>query len=74
MPQSSVRPPPCPEAPRGRGRPAMPAGAVRNDTLRIRVSAQELAAVQACADHAGLPLSTWVRQVMLAPSGVRLRA
>jgi predicted HicB family RNase H-like nuclease len=45
----------------------------RSETLRVRVSADERAAIEAEAAEAGETLSEWLRERLLSERGVRAR-
>lgn len=50
----------------GRGRPAMPPAERRSVTLRIRLTASELAEFSAAASAADAPLHIWARETLRA--------
>lgn len=43
---------------------------VKDDVVRMRISADQKAALQAAAERDGLELSQWLRQVALRAAGV----
>lgn len=48
------------------GRPKLPAGEGKRTHLIVRLSAEEKAAIEAAAEHAGASVSAWVREALLA--------
>lgn len=57
-----------------RRRTASPTKSVKDEIVRMRVSAEQKAALQAAADRDGLELSQWLRQLALRAAGLLSRA
>jgi len=54
-----------PKGPPKRGRPAMPPGEARTETLTLKVSTLDLEALERAAKRAGQPLRGWMRAALL---------
>jgi uncharacterized protein (DUF1778 family) len=52
--------------PKKAGRPLLPKGSAKGEMLRIRVTADELAAIEAAAKAKGQTRSEWMRGKLLA--------
>ena len=50
---------------RGPGRPAFDDGTAKTGVFAIRLSAEERAAIDAAAAHAGIPVTQWARESLL---------
>jgi predicted HicB family RNase H-like nuclease len=47
------------------GRPKLPAGAAKSETIRTRFSPEEHGRIEKAAQHEGMSVSDWVRKVLL---------
>lgn len=51
---------------RGPGRPAFADGTARTTVFSLKLSEEDRATIEAAAGRAGMPLSRWAREVLLA--------